>query len=346
MWRDTETVQIGMDPEHTVVVAGMTAGLSTVIKGLDGRHSEQTVLSRASARGIDEAAAHALLRALTDGGALADAETAELPSAALPSPAERERLAPDVAADVLTSGHVQRFLGRRATHVAVHGAGRVGSAVATLLAATGIGRVTVVDRTLARPADIGPAGLRRPDVGEPRAVGTCRTIGEVAPSTTAAPVTFGTEPAARPDVAVLAPDHEPDRRMAAALLRAGVPHLVVRVREGQAIIGPFVLPTRSSCLNCHDMLRTVRDPAWPTLLAQLLATPPKQPACDIVLATSAATQAAAQVLTYLTGGTPDALDGTVELRMPLSSQRRRSWMPHPACPCQYDPDADSSERDD
>lgn len=337
MWRDTDTVQIGVDPEHAVVLRGMSVALSTVIKGLDGRFTEDIVLARAAARGVDDRAARAMLRALTDGGAIADAEPAESLVAELP-PAERDRLAPDIAADVLVSGDPRGFLRRRSAHVAVHGAGRVGSAVATLLAAAGIGRITVVDRTPARPADVGPAGLRRPDVGEPRAVGACRTIGEVAPSTTAAPVTFGTEPTAPPDIAVLAPDQEPDRRVAATLLRAGVPHLVVRVREAQAIVGPFVLPARTSCLNCHDMVRTMRDPAWPTLLAQLLAAPPKQPACDIVLATAAASVAAAHVRSYLEGGEPDSIDGTVELRMPLSTQRRRSWAPHPGCPCQYDPE--------
>ena len=48
-----------------------------------------------------------------------------------------------------------------------------------------------------------------------------------------------------------------------------------------------------------------------------------------------ATMAAAQALAYLDrpGTVPVTADGTLELVLPDWQWRRRTWLPHPACPC-------------
>ncbi len=136
---------------------------------------------------------------------------------------------------------------RLAAHVEVRGGGRVGSAVAGLLEAAGVGTVRLVDPGEVRPADLGPAGHRAERLGRPR--GTAKSApGEV-------------------DLVVLASD---DGLPPSGDLPEG-PHLVVGVCETGGAVGPLVVPGRSACLRCLDLSRTDRDPAWPVVQAQLRA---------------------------------------------------------------------------
>ncbi len=61
----------------------------------------------------------------------------------------------------------------------------------------------------------------------------------------------------------------PDPRLVRELMRHRVPHLTVLLRDGRGIVGPFVVPGRTSCLRCADLTRTDLDPHWPQLAAQL-----------------------------------------------------------------------------
>jgi bacteriocin biosynthesis cyclodehydratase domain-containing protein len=139
------------------------------------------------------------------------------------------------------------------------------------------------------------------------------------------------------DLAVLAGGPGSDHRTLDRLLRAGIPHLVARVRETTGVVGPLVLPGRSSCQRCHDLHRTDRDPAWPRIAAQLSAASRlRTAACDSVLATAVAAHAALQVLAYLDGDpAPPAVDGTLEISQADGRVRRRSWVAHPACGCSW-----------
>jgi hypothetical protein len=135
-----------------------------------------------------------------------------------------------------------------------------------------------------------------------------------------------------PNVVVLATDGPPDQVQARDLIRDRIPHLAARASELRGVVGPFVLPGRSSCLHCHDLHRRDADPGWPRVLMALQNAIPVPPA---VLATSVAALAAGQVLQFLDGRrAPDSIDGTLELRHGEWLVRRRSWKPHPGCFCQ------------
>ena len=122
-----------------------------------------------------------------------------------------------------------------------------------------------------------------------------------------------------------------------------VPHLFAAVREGTGVVGPLVLPGQSSCQRCHDLHRTDRDPAWPSIAAQLSGTASQVTTpCDVVLATTVAAHAALQVLAFLDGDRaaagPDRLptvDGTLEIAREDGRVRRRSWSRHPLCGCSW-----------
>lgn len=345
VWRDPETVQIGLDPERALVLTGLDPALRLIVEDLTGgqtqdAQTQDALLDAALARGANGQDTHRLFRLLSEGGALIDAESAAGALDGL-GPAERERLAPDLAARSLVTrgldGGAADLRRRRATSVSVFGAGRVGASVATLLASAGVGRVNVFDPCITRPTDLAPAGLSGRDIGRARAAGAARAAAAAGPSTEVGTV-GDARTAERPDIAVLAPDDEPDRALADALVRAGVPHLVVRIREARAILGPFVLPGESSCVRCHDLHRAARDPLWPRVLDEVLATPCVAPACDVVLATDIAAHAVLHLLAFLDGTRPASVDATVEMTLPAGRLRRRSWSAHPSCGCHWDPE--------
>ena len=123
------------------------------------------------------------------------------------------------------------------------------------------------------------------------------------------------------------------------LVAGNVAHLSVAASEAIGVVGPLVIPGRTSCLSCVDMARTDRDPAWPLILAQACGRAPHPAACAAVLAAAVAAQATAQVLAFLDRAAPATavINGTLELVLPDWQWRRHSWAPHPQCRCSRRP---------
>jgi len=215
--------------------------------------------------------------------------------------------------------------------VAVRGAGRVGAAVANLLAAAGVGTVEVTDRRAFTAADAGPAGSTWNGVRRRRETAAREALRRTAPDVRL------TAPPGRhhPDAVVIVPDGRPEPALAAHFLAQGTPHVYADVRETSGVVGPFVLPGRAACGRCLDLHRRDRDPAWPRLLTQLAAQPATAPeqACDGVLATAVAARTALQVLMHLDGDTPTVAGATLHFALPDGAARRRTWQPHRECDC-------------
>jgi bacteriocin biosynthesis cyclodehydratase domain-containing protein len=139
--------------------------------------------------------------------------------------------------------------------------------------------------------------------------------------------------ATSPDLVIVTGFPRPD--LINGLMAARSPHLAVRAGEGVGVIGPLVLPGRTSCLTCADLHRTDRDHSWPAVAAQLSAKSPEQ---DEVLATATAAFSVTQALLTTdflrsAGERPPTWNATIELRPALGITSQRSWYPHPDCPC-------------
>jgi hypothetical protein len=327
VWRDRNTLQIGIDPRRAVALEGLGPA-AAVISLLDGSRDSDGVIATAQSCGVPVAAASRVLTLLAVAGILDDFP-AQL-HRSMPDEL-RARLAPELATASLayrdSDGGARTLARRRDAFVRVHGAGRTGANVATLLAAAGIGRVACTDPAPAEPADLAPGGLIRADLGEPRAEAAARAVRRAAPEAKTAD--FG----AVPDLVIMTgPDRSPD--LTAGLGRDGVPHLAVRASEAIGVVGPLVLPGRSACLRCLDLRKADADPAWPKVLAQATCARLRPEACDIVLAAMTATVAAAQALTFIDQVlVPVAVNGTLEVVLPDWQWRRRTWPPHAACSC-------------
>lgn len=213
--------------------------------------------------------------------------------------------------------------------------------------------MVVDDAGLAGPADVSPGGLGLDAIGRPRALAAMAALGRVtrqpAPG---APGGSGDAAAPfHPNLVVLAPVGVPVLRPdeSLELARAGVPHLLTGIRETTGVVGPLVVPGRTSCLHCQHLRRYAADEAWPLLAMQLARRAESGPdPCDVTLAAQVSALTAAQALAFLDAGPtaatlPATAAGTLEIATPDWRVRRRSWRPHADCPCGA---ADASTRPD
>jgi hypothetical protein len=327
LWRDRETVQIGVDPRRAVALSGLGKA-AAVLSLLDGARDTDEVITAAQTYGITREATAGVLGLLTQAGVLQD-YPARL-HRGLPDYL-RARLAPEMACAAIAYGLDDGGAGvmgkRRSAYVRVHGGGRVGACVATLLAASGVSRVTCADDGVAGPGDVSLAGAGEADVGASRAAGVAAAIGRVASDVRTR------DDGLIPDLAVLTSTGPHDEELLRALLLNRIPHLAARAAEAIGVVGPLVLPGRSACLRCVELTRAAADPAWPKILAQ--SGPASPEACDTVLAAATAALAAAQALAFIDGaaGEPAATNGTLELALPHWQWRRRTWTAQLACTC-------------
>jgi len=339
VWRNRDTVQIGIDPRRAIALTGMR-GAGDLLRLLDGSRDRNQVLAVAADLGMDAGTADRVLRLLAEAGALDDCAAGG--SGTLPAGA-RARLAPELATASLAhrdaDGGARILARRQAARVRVHGASRAGLWIAGMLTAAGVRLVMSTGGAVPRP---GPAGSGRAEPAAPPSAGSppAGRPPAAGPPGTGRSAGGARGPRSRatrhPDLVVLADTHR--RELPAALVRHGVPHLAVSAGEAIGVVGPLVLPGRSACLRCLDLTRAERDPAWPLILAQLAGRANADPpACDTVLAATVAAQAAAQTLAFIDQGAPATAvtNGTLELVLPGWQWRRRSWLPRPDCDCRH-----------
>ncbi len=319
--RRPNEIQIGLDPRLAAVASGLPEPVVALVQRLTGRDRAEDVLAEA---GEHRQPLRELLAALTEHGLLDDAAR---PAGPLPG-----RLAGDVAAaavrGVVTTP--DNPAARRGLAVSVHGDGRLAVSVATLLAAAGVGWVHVRAGGTVRPEDTG-TGYAADDVGRRRA-----TAARAAIRRADATVRTGAFRADRgPDLVVLTDAVVPEPSRVAALTAAGVPHLLVRIRDGIGIVGPLVVPGLTSCLRCADLQRCDRDECWPHLAVQLAG---KVQQADLATTQATSAFAVGQILDAArwlkgTAGPPPACNATVELDVYTAEVRHRAWPVHAACSC-------------
>jgi hypothetical protein len=317
-------VQVGTDPRwavriedlspdeaHALVAAGPSADLERVGSQLPGPHTARLAQ---------------VARLLGEAGLATER-------------AERRRSGPVGVEQVVAA-----LLGRpdparsRAQHcVGVIGLGTIGLAVASTLAASGVGTVLLDDPRVVRSADTGLGGYRWDDVGAPRDGVAARVLRDVAPDVALT--------GRSPDVVVLVEHGAVDPEQAPRLLAGGLAHACVVVREGDVSVGPLVVPGDGPCLRCLDLHRADLDPQWPALAHQLAGS--GSTASDgagigagevPAVAAVCAGLVTAAVLAHLDGGATPLRGATFEVAVPHAIPLRREWAVHPACGCPARPE--------
>ncbi len=180
LWRDRDTLQIGVDPRRARALTGLGKA-AAIVSLLDGSRDTAEVARTAAAYGIGQDAVDKVLGLLASAGVLDDFPAglrATLPGYLL------ERITPELACAALAYGHgdggAAVLARRRAAFARVYGAGRVGACIATFLAASGVAWVSCLDTGTTAPADVTPGGAGVADVGAKRSAGVARAVHRVA----------------------------------------------------------------------------------------------------------------------------------------------------------------------
>jgi bacteriocin biosynthesis cyclodehydratase domain-containing protein len=328
LWRDRYSLQLGTDPGRAVVLDLADARLVRVLDLLDGTRTDRAVLRDAARLGVPEEAARTLITVLGDAGLAVPAETL-LPSELIEP--VRRRLAGEAAALALCGsgpGTPAEALRRRTgAHVLVSGYGRLAVPIAAALAEAGVGHVDPALTGRAELADAGLGGLRPGDAGSWRSTAAGEAVIRAAPHASLRPLRDGTA-----TFVVQAGAPRPAELTALAYARRQLPHLSVDLRDGLAVVGPLVPPAGSPCLNCLDLHRRDRDPAWPALAAQLATSAARTQPLATTTALIAVGYATDEVLRFIDGGEPQTVGTMIEIAGP-GRERRRSWTAHPRCGC-------------
>ncbi|MBB1259708.1 ThiF family adenylyltransferase [Streptomyces sp. OF8] len=179
-WRDRATVQYGVAPAHAIQLGPVDTATGSFLDLLDGTRSVPQLAEAAQSLGLGAARVGPLLDRLLAAGVLDDS-TADRSTAAHVG----ERLRPDLASlSVVYAAPgeaLRRLAARRAARVEVRGGGRVGSVLAALLSAAGVGRVEARDGGCVSLADCAPGGVSQEWAGERRLSALRRVINKATP---------------------------------------------------------------------------------------------------------------------------------------------------------------------
>ncbi|MBB3661747.1 bacteriocin biosynthesis cyclodehydratase domain-containing protein [Prauserella sediminis] len=320
-------LQIGLERRHAVVLDTLSPMLMDLVRGLDGSRSTGTLmqLARSQCTSDEEAEKAAddlrlVLEGLAERGLIEESD----------APAHARSLRTDEPALwTLTRSRPRRSAAARwaQSTVLLQGGGRLAAGLARTLATAGIGHIDAHADGRVGPEDLG-TGFVDADIGTPRR----QAITNLVKRTNSATKTGKVRGKQRPDLVVLTDTVVPAPEIVNELMVERQPHLLVRVRDGNGLVGPLVHPGRSSCLRCADLAHTARDPSWPRVASQLAGRLPRTDLCSV---TATAGMAGGQILRILDPeeSVPPTWNGTIEVDAFAGTTTTSEAAPHPSCPC-------------
>ncbi|MCW2820045.1 MAG: hypothetical protein JWR42_2832 [Marmoricola sp.] len=143
------------------------------------------------------------------------------------------------------------------------------------------------------------------------------------------------------DVALVVSWSELDRDVLDPLVRSRTPHLVVRLVDGGAVLGPFVDPGVTACLRCIDAHLSTHDPDHVAVTARYIRAVGARDVADVAdhLAAIAVSWAVRDVLAHLSGVRPATRSATWHLTPDGGTPTVQEWHRHPGCGCCWAADA-------
>ena len=141
------------------------------------------------------------------------------------------------------------------------------------------------------------------------------------------------------DVVLVQAVGELDRDLLDPLIRSRTSHLVVRMVDAGAVLGPFVVPGVTACLRCVDAHQSLLDPDHVAVTSRYLratAVPrddgvPDVP--DVSLVALALSWATRDVVAHLEGREPATLSRTIRFDRQPARREELAWLRHPDCGC-------------
>jgi hypothetical protein len=143
----------------------------------------------------------------------------------------------------------------------------------------------------------------------------------------------------RAEVALVVAVGEVRRELLDPLVRADLDHLVVRLVDGGAVLGPFVQPGRTPCLRCVDAHRSLADPDHVAVTARYVQATARADAAgdtdlpDPVLTTEALAAAVRDLVAHAEGREPATRCHTIRVGPAPTDRSVTRWSMHPGCGC-------------
>lgn len=313
LWRAPGISQIGVDPRCAVVIDGLNPIEQSLLEQLPRLGGEPELNRYARSLGVGRAPVRALLDRLDERGYLVRGVPVR-------------DSADDRYWHLAAVAGQEREASRSAGHVLVRGLDQIGLRIAQILAQAGVGRVELDDAAPVTLEDLGVAGYRAHDLGAPRQQRALALLRATSPMTA-----FSAPPDRRPDLVVLTEHGAVDPVRVRPLMREGIPHLPVLVRELDVVVGPLVRPGEGPCLRCLDLHRCDADPRWPAVATQVTANPPT--GVESSLAWFGAALAAHQALAAVDGRGVLVAGASLEVSATYPLPRYQEWAVHPECGC-------------
>lgn len=320
-------LQIGLEARHAVVLDKLSPMLADLVRGLDGSRTTGTLMQLARSEGTSDVAAEQaaddlllVLDGLAERGLIEESD----------APAHARSVRTDEPALwTLTRSRPRRTAAARwaQSTVLLQGGGRLAASLARMLATAGVGHIDAHAEGRVGPEDLG-TGFVDGDIGTPRRQGLTNLVKRTNSSTKTGKI----RGKRRPDLVVLTDTVVPAPELVNELMVERQPHLPVRVRDGNGIVGPLIHPGRSSCLRCADLARTAQNPSWPRVANQLAG---RLTRTDLCSATTTAGMAGGQILRILDPeeSVPPTWNAAIEIDAFAGTSTTSYWGPHPSCPC-------------
>lgn len=331
---DDDTVQIGTDTRWGLRITGANEALLGWLRA-GAPPPRKAGLNRA-----DTVACEELLKVLVEAG-LATAEVAKTPRA----PASIEGVSSGL---LFPAGEPNDVPARRAAaQVTIDGLCRTGLAIAIGLRAAGVGRLTLLDRTLVSANDLG-TGYRTSDISHPRSSSAAKILNDLVPRVP--------RPISKEELAAEADSPEGSPQLYVVVRHGGissplrhelanmeVPILPVVGEANQGWLGPLSRPQVGPCLNCFDHYIHDEDPFWPSVREQLSLgdAPQTVPASSVpsylnanrVITGLLAAHALNEAIAHVDGYVPISLRARIDFSYPGAQVRVSEFDPHPECGC-------------
>ncbi len=168
------------------------------------------------------------------------------------------------------------------------------------------------------------------------------------------PHSAGQVDAAASSVVVLADHSVVEPCVRRALHEAAMPHMQIHLRDGTGVIGPLIVPGMTGCLDCGDLYRSERDPAWPRLMLQQIGLRGRADPPTTMVTVGVA---AARIRAFLLGPPrpasehahhersrpgsaqpdrapmPPGLQSMVQVASGAAAMTAQPWPAHPECRC-------------
>jgi hypothetical protein len=305
--RDDSTIQVDLDPNHSLLISGEIAEIRSFLSKLDGEHcvSElQDLFPFASS----------LLRTLIRRG-LVETELLESSITSKFKPNELNRFIVSQRSNQSAATSLdfakQRAINLANSYISLHTAGPASALTAIYLALQQVGRIKLHAQDKFKSTDL-PFWL---ESNRNAGITLAEELNRISSQVKL------TQPAGNqaPDFAVIADSPWQSLEYSIDLINQGIAHLVIDTRISEVSVGPLVIPGKSSCLNCAEIAITNVDRSWSTMRKLLGQNQHDQP--DWLLLNTAVSFAGAQIVDLISSGNA--------VNSKLLNQRWRFRLPGP-----------------